>query len=110
MRHRGRLELARRLARFEGRAPEVIRSLRIGQDHLCDWSTEQEFAELARLLEEDSLPIEAEECQRLLRRAWARRARKEPRTIGAGLLFDDGRIEEAEEELRRRKAWGLDRP
>jgi hypothetical protein len=110
MRGRARHDLVRRLARLDGEIPDVIHTLRVGHDHLCDWSTEEEFDELAELVKEGGLPLEAEECQALLRRAWRRRARKEPRSIGAGLLFEEGRVEEAEEELRRRRAWGLDRP
>jgi hypothetical protein len=109
MRPRTRHDVARRLARLDGDVPDVIRTLRIGADHLCDWSTEEEFDQLAELVKEAGLPLEAEECQTLIRRAWGRRARKEPRTIGAGLLFEEGRTAEAEEELRRRRAWGLNR-
>src|SRR5439155_3858474 len=108
MRGRARHDLRRRLGRLDGEVPDVIRTLRVGHDHLCDWSTEEEFAELVKLTKEGGLPLEAEECQVLIRRAWGRRARKEPRSIGAGLLFGEGRIAEAEEELRRRRAWELD--
>jgi hypothetical protein len=113
MKHRARHDLARRLGRLEWRTGEIpgeIRELRAGNDHLCDWLDDEEFAELAKLVKEGDLPLDAEECQALVRRAWGRRARKEPRSRGAGLLFEEGRIEEAEEELRRRRAWGLDRP
>jgi hypothetical protein len=110
MRGRARHDLRRRLERLDREVPEVIHRLRVGRDHLCDWSTEEEFDQLAELVKEGGLPLEAEECQTLIRRAWGRRARKEPRTIGAGLLFEEGRIEEAEEELKRRRAWRLDRP
>jgi hypothetical protein len=105
--NRARHDLVRRVARLEGPAPEVIKSLRVGADWLSDWLGDHEFGELSRLLHHG--PIEDPDCQALLRRAWGRRARREPRSIGAGLLFDEGRIEEAEEELRRRKAFGLDR-
>jgi hypothetical protein len=107
MRPRARHDLARRLARLDGDVPAVIHTLRVGHDHLCDWSTPEEFDQLAELVKQDGLPLEAEECQTLIRSAWRRRARKEPRSIGAGLLFEEGRIEEAEEELKRRKAWRL---
>ena len=104
-----RHDVVRRLARLEGPAPKVIHSLRVGDDHLCDWSTGEEFDRFVELTKVGVLPLEAEECQTLLRRAWGRRARKEPRSIGAGLLFEEGRIEDGEEELKRRRARGLDR-
>jgi hypothetical protein len=100
-----------RLGRLDGEAAPVIRTLRVGQDHLPDWLTPQEFDELAELVKVDGLPFEADACQALLRRAWGRRARKEPRATNlVGVLFEEGRSEEAEEEIRRRRAWGLDRP
>jgi hypothetical protein len=102
-----RHDVARRLARLDADVPAVIHTLRVGADWLSDWLGDHEFAELSRLLHHG--PIEDPECQALVRQAWKRRARREPRTIGAGLLFEEGRTEEAEEELQRRKAWGLDR-
>jgi hypothetical protein len=109
VKHQARRDLVRRLGRLEGPTPKVIHSLRVGADWLADWLDPGEFDELAELLQEGGRPIEDPECQALVRRAWERRARREPRKIFVGVLFDEGREDEAEEELRRRKAWGLDR-
>jgi hypothetical protein len=68
----------------------VIRSLGVGSDHLADWLSEAEFAELSKLVKEAGLALEAEDCQVLITRAWGRRARREPRSIGASLLFAFG--------------------
>ena len=89
----------------------MIRSLRVGADWLADWLDPGEFDELAELMQQGGRPIEDPECQALVRRAWRRRAGKEPRRaiFMVGVLIEEGREEEAEEELRRRKAWGLDR-
>jgi hypothetical protein len=104
MRGRARVR-KRRIDAFS--TPDVIRSLRVGNDHLSDWLSDEEFAELADVMKEQG--IEAADSQTLLQRAWARRSRREPRKIFVGLLYAEGREDEAEMELRRRRAWGLDR-
>jgi hypothetical protein len=108
VKQRARHDLRRRLARLEWLpgTGEVL-SLQVGADHLCDWLDDEEFEQLAELMTERGLPVEAEECQMLLLRAWGRRARKEPRARELWrVLFEEGRIQEAEEELKRCKAWG----
>src|SRR5207302_527079 len=67
---------------------------------------DEEFAVLADVMTEHG--IEGAAAQTVLQRAWIRRGRREPRKGEAWrVLFDEGRLAEAEEELRRRRASGL---
>jgi hypothetical protein len=70
-----------------------------------EWLTNAEFDEYAEL-RRCGLPIEAANCQRLLAVARARRARAEPRPNNLWrVIFEQGRVAEGEEELRRRRSF-----